>query len=79
MKKRGVLPRVGSQPTGSSTPAAPSTRKITMLSWPRFDAYTNRPDGATAISDVVLSPVKAGGSVVITWSGTSPPPSGSKR
>jgi hypothetical protein len=77
--KRGVLPWVGSQPTGWSVPVDSSTRKIAMLSWPRFEPYTKRPEGAIAISDVVLLPVKSGGSVVMTWSGLRPPRSASKR
>src|SRR5712691_4070076 len=77
-KKRGVLPCVGSQPMVVSTPVDLSMAKIAMLSCPRFDPYTNRPDGATAISDVVLLPGKLGGSVVMTWSGCSSPDDESK-
>ena len=36
-KKRGVRPRVDSQPTTFNMPVRRSTAKIAMLSWPRFD------------------------------------------
>jgi len=50
-----------------------------MLSWPRLEPYTKRPEGAIAISDVVLLPVKSVGSVVMTCRGLRPPRSASKR
>jgi len=34
-----------------------------MLSWPRFDVYTNAPEGATWMSAHVLAPANPAGSV----------------
>jgi hypothetical protein len=53
--------------------------KITMLSCPRFEPYTKRPDGATATSAAVLSPVNVAGSVESRCSGFRAPVTGSKR
>ncbi len=71
--KRGVEPRVGSQPAADSVPFDSSTRKIPTLSCPRFDAYTNRPDGDTTIAAPVLLPVKVEGSDGTIWIGASVP------
>jgi hypothetical protein len=71
--KRGVGPVVGSQATGDSSPVDSSTRKTPTLSWPRFETYTKRPDGATSIAAPVLSPVKVAGIDGRIWIGSSPP------
>ena len=42
---------------------AGSTAKIAMLSWPRFEPYTNFPSGRTAISAVSVGSVKPAGTV----------------
>src|SRR6187402_2892266 len=47
-----------------------------MLSCPRFDPYTNRPDGCTAISAVVFAPVNDAGNVVLVAPTVNTPRSG---
>jgi len=54
---RGVRPWLDTQPAAVRRPVRESAEKIAMLSWPRFEQYTNRPPPETAISAPVLSPV----------------------
>src|SRR5450432_4622675 len=49
----GVLPSVAACAVGDGRPRA-SSAKIAMLSCPRFEAYTKRPEGATCTSEPVL-------------------------
>src|SRR5450755_2494157 len=71
-KFRGVLPNVAACAVGEGKPRA-SSAKIAMLSWPRFEAYTTRPEGATCTSEPVLPAcATAPGKVEHVTSGVKP-------
>ena len=69
--------QLGSQLTEERRPVASSTAKVAMLSWPRFDRNTKRPEGAIAIPAAVLSPVNDAGVAGNSCSGVRTPFSGS--
>ena len=69
----------GCCPIAVRCPLSPSTAKQAMLSWPRFAAYRNRPEGWMWIWAQVFSPVNPSGSVETVCSGERVPIVRSKR
>ena len=63
MKSLGQAPALGALPTGDSVAAPASNRSTAMLSCPRLDARTWRPDGVTRTAPARLPRPGPAGSV----------------
>src|SRR4026209_1054270 len=83
LKFRATCPSVSACPASLIRPLASSMRKIAMSSHgppePRFEAYTNRPDGCTTTCADHFLPPHPSGSVDSFWISSNVPLDGPQR
>src|SRR5208337_3705210 len=77
VKLRGVFPSVGACARSVRVPFRELIANTAIESSPRLEAYRNFPEGCTATSAPVLSPLKSGGRVETGWSTSKAPLAGS--